>query len=235
MANVGPLAAEIVLPVWGTPANFNWFHILASFLPRHRSPEANQTLHDLWSSPELVHYIYILGGFCPWRNFATCKIHFASKSCVLLYWHCYCMALQQWTSAKLCGVVQGMELRNFCRQRHLYSARRPSGWPSAHILVAFSIANDITILFSWSIAKSIAVLIPSISNNPGDFSGLWHITRPKHFTVIVVLTYHIWLIGWLWVWQILWCTICVIYCCLSPTAYVFFVLFNQSLRCVWLI
>jgi len=37
--------------------------------------------------------------------------------------------------AKLCGVVQGMELRNFYRGRHLYSAGRPSRWPSAQILV----------------------------------------------------------------------------------------------------
>jgi len=27
-----------------------------------------------------------LGAFAPWWNFARCKIHFASKSCVLLYW-----------------------------------------------------------------------------------------------------------------------------------------------------
>ena len=50
-----------------------------------------------------------LGAFAPWRNFATC-IHFAAKSCVLLYWKYYWMALEQWASAKLCGVVRGMEL-----------------------------------------------------------------------------------------------------------------------------
>jgi len=32
MANFGPLAAEIGLPVWGTPANFNGFRVLASLL-----------------------------------------------------------------------------------------------------------------------------------------------------------------------------------------------------------
>jgi len=61
----------------------------------------------------------------PLRNLASCKIHFASKSCVLLYWHHYCTALKQRASAKLCGVVQGMELRNFRRERHLYLAGRP--------------------------------------------------------------------------------------------------------------
>ena len=33
------------------------------------------------------------------------------------------------------GVVQGMELQNFRRRRHLYSAGLPSRWASAHILV----------------------------------------------------------------------------------------------------
>jgi len=57
------LAAEAVSLVWGTPANFNRFRVLAlsSLLQRRRSPEAIQTLHDVWSSPGLVHYIHILG------------------------------------------------------------------------------------------------------------------------------------------------------------------------------
>ena len=32
MANVGPLAAEIDPVVWGTPANFNGFRVLAALL-----------------------------------------------------------------------------------------------------------------------------------------------------------------------------------------------------------
>jgi len=32
MVNFGPLAAEIGPVVWGTPANFNGFHILAALL-----------------------------------------------------------------------------------------------------------------------------------------------------------------------------------------------------------
>jgi len=100
MVNFGPLTADIGSGVWGTPENFNGFRVLASLLQRRHSPEANQTLHDLWSSPWLVHHIYIFGGSCPWRNFATCKIHFAYKSCVFLYWHRYCMALQQWDQPK---------------------------------------------------------------------------------------------------------------------------------------
>ena len=59
------------------------------------------------------------------------------KYCVLLCWQRCRTALEQWPSAKLCGVVQGMELWNFGRGRHLYLAGRPSHWASAHILVVF--------------------------------------------------------------------------------------------------
>jgi len=136
MVRFGPLTAEIGLPVWGIPTNFNRFRVLASLLQRRRLPEANQTLHDLWPSPGLVHYIYIFGGFSPWRNFTTCKIHFASmqvlRSSMLA-------ALLHGTPAAgvshTCGVEQGMELRNFRRERHLYLAGRPSRWASPHILV----------------------------------------------------------------------------------------------------
>jgi len=48
--------------VWGTPANFNGFRDLASSLHRRRSTQVNQTLHDVWPSPGLLHYIYIFGG-----------------------------------------------------------------------------------------------------------------------------------------------------------------------------
>ena len=126
IANFGPLTAEIGSGVWGTPANFNWFRILPSLLQRRRSPEANQTLHDVWPSHGLVHYIYIFGGLLPLTEF--CPVQFSlytSKSCVLLYWQRYCTAVKQRASAKVCGVVQGMELGNFCRGRHLYSAGRP--------------------------------------------------------------------------------------------------------------
>jgi len=58
MANFGPLTAEIGSGVWDTLANLNGFRVLASLLQRRRSPEANQTLHDVRPSPGLVYYIY---------------------------------------------------------------------------------------------------------------------------------------------------------------------------------
>jgi len=124
MVNFGPLRAEIVSLVWGTPANFNGFRVLASLLHRRRTTEVKQALQDVRPCPGLLRYAF--RGLLP-RNviFATCKIHFASKSCVLLYCQRYYTALEQWASAKLCGVQQGV----------IYSAERPSRLASAHILV----------------------------------------------------------------------------------------------------
>ena len=89
VVNFGPITTKIGPVVWGAPANFNGFHVLAALLQRRRSPETNQ------------------------RNVATCKMPGTSNSCVLLRWQHYCTALQQRASAKLCSVVQGMELRTF--------------------------------------------------------------------------------------------------------------------------
>jgi len=89
MANFGLLTAENGSGVWGTPATFNGFLVLPSLLQRRRSPEANQTSHDVWPSPRLVYYIYVFGVVARWRNFARCKIPFTSNSCVLLYWQPY--------------------------------------------------------------------------------------------------------------------------------------------------
>jgi len=131
--------------VWRTPANFNGFRVLALLLRRRRSTEANKTLHDLWPSPGMVHYIYIFEALAPWQNFASFKIHFGSKSCILLYWQHDCTALEQWPSAKLYGVVQGMELWNFRRGRHLCSAGWPSRWASAHILVHYIFSRSLAL------------------------------------------------------------------------------------------
>jgi len=121
MANFGPLAAEIGSGVWGTPANFNGFRILPSLMQRRRSPEANETLHGVWPSPGLLHYVYIFGGSCPLTEFR----HVQNSLCVQVLSSPILAALRHGTpaagSAKVCGVVQGMELRNFRRGRHLYS------------------------------------------------------------------------------------------------------------------
>jgi len=94
IVNFGPLAAKIGSLVWGMPANLIGFHVLSLLLQRHRSTSANQTLHDVWLSPGLVHYINIFGGSCLITKFPQCKIHFASKSCALVYWQHYYTALE---------------------------------------------------------------------------------------------------------------------------------------------
>jgi len=116
---LGPLAAEIGSGVWGTPTNFNGFRVLALLLQRRRSPEANQTLHDVSSSPALLHYVYIFGGSCPLTEFR----HVQNSLCVQVLRSPILAALLHGTpargSAKLCGVVRGIKLRNFNRGRHL--------------------------------------------------------------------------------------------------------------------
>jgi len=71
MVNFGPLAADLGPVVWGTPANFNVVRILAALLQRRRSPEVNQTLHNVWPSPGLLQYICIFGGSCPLAEFCS--------------------------------------------------------------------------------------------------------------------------------------------------------------------
>jgi len=150
VVNFGPLAAEIGSGVWGTPANFNGFASCLRYCNdvAHRRPTA---LCTMFGSLLGWYTIYTFSGaVASWRNFARCKIHFTSKYCVLLYWQRYCTALQQQPSAKLCGVVQRMELRNFRRGRHVNSAGRPSRWESAHIPVVSVFAYnccDISVTF----------------------------------------------------------------------------------------
>jgi len=83
IVNFGPLAAEIGSVVWGTPANFNGFHVFALLLQRRCSTEANQTLHDVWPAHGLVHYIYIFGGLLP-RNGILSRAKFTLRPSLAL-------------------------------------------------------------------------------------------------------------------------------------------------------
>ena len=83
----------------GHRSKFQRLSRMAMLLQWRCSPEANQTLHDVWLSPGLVHCIYISGAFSLWLNLARLKIHFACLSCVLLFWQHYCTALELWASA----------------------------------------------------------------------------------------------------------------------------------------
>ena len=79
------------------------------------------------------------GALAPDGILPGAKFTLYPKSYVLIYWQ---LALLHGTRAagvsqNLRRAIQGMELRNFRRGRHLYSTGRPSRWASAHILVAF--------------------------------------------------------------------------------------------------
>jgi len=97
----------------------------------------------IWPSPGLVHYIYIFWGLLPLTEFSPVQNSLYVQ--VLCSSILTALQLLQGTpaasSAKLCGVVQGMELRNFHRGRHLYAAGRPSRWASAHIVVIAALWN----------------------------------------------------------------------------------------------
>jgi len=139
MANFCPLTAKIRSGVW-EPQQFQRVSHLGFITERCRlitggQPNYARCLAVSWAATLCIYF----PGLLPLMEFCRCKIHFTSKSCVLRYWRRYCTALQQPASAKLCGVVQQMELRNFRRGRQLYSAGRPPRFASAHTLVLYCI------------------------------------------------------------------------------------------------
>ena len=126
MVNFGPLAAEIDYQVWGTPANFNGFRVLASLLYRRRSTKVNQTLHDVWPSLLGWYIIYIFGGCCPLTEF--CQVQ--NSFCVQILRSPILAALLHGTRAlyvsqTLCrgtrnGITELSILDIFNKERHLY-------------------------------------------------------------------------------------------------------------------
>jgi len=113
----------------GTPANFNGFRSLASLLQWYCSTEANETLHDVWPSPGLVHYIYSFGGSLP-RNGILPGAKFTLRPSLVLSYIGSVTALH-WSSGRQ------PNFSALSRGRHLYLAGWPSRWALAHILVSF--------------------------------------------------------------------------------------------------
>jgi len=107
VVNFDTLRAEIGSGISAPPANFSEFWVLASLPHRRRSTEVNKILHDVWPSLGLVQYIYIFCGRVP-HNEILPGAKFTRRPRL----PCYCTTLEQWASAKLCGVVQRMELRS---------------------------------------------------------------------------------------------------------------------------
>jgi len=75
---------------FGHPSKFEWISHLG-FVTGMTSLTGGQP-NFAWSSAISwagTLYIHFSGAFAPWQNFSMCKLHFASKSCVLLYWQHY--------------------------------------------------------------------------------------------------------------------------------------------------
>jgi len=130
-AELQPLTADIDTGVWGTPANFNGFHVLASLLQWYRSPEANQTLHDVWPSPGLVFwytiYIHFRGFFPPDRILPGAEITLHPS---LVFFYIRSVTAGHSSSGLSQTLRRGtrMEVSNFRRGRHLYSSWQPLRW-----------------------------------------------------------------------------------------------------------
>ena len=78
---------------FGTPQQIStgfvsWLHYCTN-VAQQRQPDFAQCLAVSWAGTVYIHFWGLL------HISARCKIHFASKSCILLYWQCYCTALKQ--------------------------------------------------------------------------------------------------------------------------------------------
>jgi len=101
MANFGSLTAEIDWRVWGKFQRVSRLgFVIAPTSLNGGQPNFAQFLAVSLAGTLCIHF----RGLLPQRKFARCKIHFASNSSILIYWQRYCSALEQWASAKLCGV-----------------------------------------------------------------------------------------------------------------------------------
>jgi len=132
MVNFRSLTAEICWWVWDTAANFNRFCVFALLLHWHRSRMSTK-LCTVFGHLLGWYIIYTFLGalatimeFFSLQNSICIQVLPSPILAVLLH------GTSQLASAKLSGMVQGMELLNFHRGPYLYSAeRRHIGhWPT---------------------------------------------------------------------------------------------------------
>ena len=139
IVSFGPLTAEICWRV-GYPSKFQRVSRFGFVTATTSLTVANQTLHDLWPSPGLVHCIYIFGGSCPHPSDGILPRAKFTLPPSLAFSYIGSVTARHSAAgvAKLRRGTRNGILWNFCRGRHIYSAWRPSPWTSAHILVFFS-------------------------------------------------------------------------------------------------
>ena len=79
MVNFGPLAAEIVSLVWGTPSVISTGFVSWQRYCSDVAQRKSTKLCTMFGRLLACYAIYTLSGsLAPWRNFAMCKIHFVS-------------------------------------------------------------------------------------------------------------------------------------------------------------
>ena len=136
MANFGPLTAEIGLGVWA-PSKFQRVSHLGFVTAATSLTGGQQTLHDVWPSPGLVHDIYIYiytcsGGLAPDGILPGAKFTLRSS----FAFHIVLAALLHGTPGEGVSKTLRCDARNGIIEllhraaRHLYSAGRPSRWTS---------------------------------------------------------------------------------------------------------
>jgi len=137
MVNFSLLAAEIVSLVWGTPANFNGFRVLASLLQRCLSTEAKQTFHNVWPLPRLVDYIHLRrlllrNGILPSAKFTVCVLQVLRSPVGSI-------------TARQSSSGREPNFAALNTGRHLCSAGRPSRWALVHVLVSINLPFTVAV------------------------------------------------------------------------------------------
>ena len=129
MVNFSPLTTEIFWRVWGTPANFNGFIVLALLLQRRRcnggQPNFARCLAVYWAGTLYIHFrgSCHLTDFCQMQN---------SHSVQVLRSPIGTVTARHWSSGHRLNFAACDKERNY----GTFAPRwRPSRWASAHILV----------------------------------------------------------------------------------------------------
>jgi len=144
MVNFGPLTAEIHSGVWGIPANFNGFSrlgfVTAATSLTGGQPNFARCLAVSWAGTLYIQLrgLLPLTEFCPVQNSLYVQVLRSPILAALLH-GIPALGISQ---TLRCG--KGMELRNFRRGRHLYSAGRPYLLQHWCTLPWFSITVDYT-------------------------------------------------------------------------------------------
>jgi len=84
MVNIGPLTAEISPVVWGTPANFNGFHVLAALLHGSQVVSVSQTLQHWTEGATYVRQVDHHVGHWPTFLVIECFVYDMSAFVVML-------------------------------------------------------------------------------------------------------------------------------------------------------